>query len=90
MSYGTIRVHKCNCGGVFDDEAALRRHIDASNDWNVLDKLAASDNLEGYRNRLHGNVSYLRDRTEAELDKEQREVERLQANLPAPRGPKPK
>jgi hypothetical protein len=72
------RIYKCNCGGVFENDTALRKHIDASNDWPELEKLIAAGNHEAYRLRLHGNVSYTRPYLPEELKKEAAEFDRLQ------------
>jgi len=71
-------IHQCQCGGVFDDQHALFRHIGASNNYDVLDRLAAAGDMDTYRARLHGNSSYSRPYTEAERFAAEREVERLQ------------
>lgn len=82
----SITVNQCQCGGVFETADALLRHIGASNDYDMLDELARRNDMETYRLRLHSNMSHSRERTLAEIEREQREVEQLQdARLTHPR-----
>jgi hypothetical protein len=76
--YGTVTVNQCQCGGVFDDERSLIRHIGASNNYDVLDDLIRKGDMDGYRARLHSNMTHQRERTAHEYEREQLEVERLQ------------